>query len=185
VAASPARVMHSEPPEKRDFEPHLAGERSWLRRQARKIIGNRLRADVDGSDLTQDTLLAAERARHGKLFASRGAFRAWLRAILRNSAAQRGRRPDLARAGADFAEAPSRASSPSMTLSRQEGAADVLRHLKSLSERDREVVLLRVVEDLSFSAIGARLGVTEVHARVLFNRAARSLRDRGPAQDGR
>ena len=111
--------MDSSPPEQNEFEPQLAEERSWLRRQARKLVGTRLRSAIDGSDLTQDALLAAERARHGKKFAHRGAFRAWLQVILRNSAAQQGRRPDLLRSDADPEGRPSQASTPSITLDRK------------------------------------------------------------------
>lgn len=185
IALRPAvRQMAAEHPGGPGFEPRLDVERSWLRRRAQRLVGERLRADVDASDLTQEALLSAERARHGKSFHSRGAFRAWLKTILRNTAAQLGRRTGHARADdQQLACVHSRASSPSMGLRRREGASDVLRHLKGLSDRDREVVLLRVVEDLPFAGIGARLGVTEVHARVLFNRAVVALRQRGPAPD--
>jgi RNA polymerase sigma factor (sigma-70 family) len=183
AANSPADAMPPSPSEPREFEPELAVERSWLRRQARRLVGNKLRHGLDGSDLTQDALLAAERGRHGKTFPNRGAFRAWLGVILRNSAAQQGRRQEVKRSSADLEQTPSCASTPSMTLSRQEGSTDVLRLLKGLSDRDREIVTLRVVEGLSFAAIGTRLGVTEVNARVAFNRAVRSLRDRGMTSD--
>ena len=52
------------------------------------------------------------------------------------------------------------------------------REVEQLSEKQRNVVQLRLREDLTFGQIGARLGCTEVAARVNYSHAVKHLRAR-------
>jgi RNA polymerase sigma-70 factor (ECF subfamily) len=142
-------------------------------------VRGKLRNALDASDLTQDTLLAAERGKDGKTFAGRGALRAWLRVILRNVAAQHARR----RGFHVVPEALSSSLPGQLTSSGSDETARESQHrvqsmLQHLSERNRKIVLLRVAENLRFAEIGERLGMSETNARVVFNRAVRGLRER-------
>ncbi len=169
--------MDSSPPES---GPPTEQERSWLRRQAHKCVRGPLRNSLDASDLTQETLLAAERGKIGKTFAGRGALRAWLRVILRNVAAQQARRRSFGIVHEALSSSVPGKSSASRTDEEESGRLDeVQSRLKHLSERNREIVLLRVAENLPFAQIGDRLGMSESNARVVFNRVVKDLRGRG------
>ena len=166
------------------FEPSPALEQTWLRRQARRVLGDRLRTVVDSQDLAQEVqVLALEHARRAR-FAARRGFRGWLLAVLRNRAASLGRRRQPGPSDVDWEALAADGSSPSLGLKRQESAAEVRRRLGSLSERDREVVRLRVVEDLPWAEVAARIGIGEGHARVIFDRSAAKLARGREPEDG-
>jgi RNA polymerase sigma-B factor len=58
-----------------------------------------------------------------------------------------------------------------------EDAATVEHLMGVLSEREREVLRLRFVEDLTQSEIGARVGVSQMHVSRLIRQAIARLRD--------
>jgi RNA polymerase sigma factor (sigma-70 family) len=119
------------------------------------------------------------RAAGERKFANLRAFRAWLLAILRNTVTQHGRRQRRREAeNPSFSSLPDRAVGASTIVERRDGAAKILAFVKRLPERERRVILLRLVNDLSFAEIGAQVGITEAHARVLFNRTLAELRHR-------
>jgi RNA polymerase sigma factor (sigma-70 family) len=160
-----------------DPTPEL--ERSWLRRQAKKLVRGRMRTKLDASDLTQDALLAATRGSKGKSFAGRGALRAWLRVILRNIAAQHARRRGFHAVHHELSSSvPCPASARVLGTDGHEDDEDVMRRIQHLSDRHRSIVMLRVAEGLPFHDIGVRLGMSEVNARVVFNRVVKDLRRR-------
>jgi RNA polymerase sigma-B factor len=65
-----------------------------------------------------------------------------------------------------------------------EDAATVERLMTVLTEREREVLRLRFVEDLTQSEIGARVGVSQMHVSRLIRQAVARLRDEAEhAQD--
>lgn len=124
----------------------------------------------EAEDIAQDALLRAWRRRSTLREAERR--NQWLATIVRNEAfRQHSRtRPD-----------------PIGTLETQEGAedaqvvatverADLQAALKTLSERDRELLQLRYTEDLTQTAIARRLGVPEGTAKVWLHRARKKLR---------
>jgi len=71
---------------------------------------------------------------------------------------------------------PDRAAGASTIIERKDGAAKIVALVNRLPERERRVILLRLVNDLPFAEIGAQLDITEAHARVLFNRNLADLR---------
>jgi RNA polymerase sigma-B factor len=58
-----------------------------------------------------------------------------------------------------------------------EDAATVQRLMVVLSDREREVLRLRFVEDLTQAEIGARVGVSQMHVSRLIRQAVASLRE--------
>lgn len=108
----------------------------------------------------------------------RGAFRPWLMRIAVNLA------KNALRDGAKFVRDDDDAAQPASTPADQvdqaldEGrrARRVREALKSLSERQREVVQLRVDAQLAFAEVGEALGITENNAKVTYHHAVRRLR---------
>jgi RNA polymerase sigma-B factor len=65
-----------------------------------------------------------------------------------------------------------------------EDAATVERLMSVLGDREREVLRLRFVEDLTQSEIGARVGVSQMHVSRLIRQAVERLREEAEvAQD--
>jgi RNA polymerase sigma-70 factor (ECF subfamily) len=157
----------------------------------------RLRARVDASDVVQDTHLEVVRRVRDFLADRPMPFRLWLRKKamdrLRNL-----RRDHLTRARRSVAREqawPERSSlllaqgllargpSPSQQLRARELAERVGRALSRLGHADREILLLRHAEDLSFEEIGCLLDIEAAAARKRFGRALirlqQALRDEG------
>jgi RNA polymerase sigma-70 factor (ECF subfamily) len=74
---------------------------------------------------------------------------------------------------------------PSAGLRREEQQALVRTALDRLPERDREILVLRYLEQLSTAEAAAVLGVSEGAVRVRLLRALRRLRDTLKALGGR
>src|SRR5262249_21903952 len=70
-----------------------------------------------------------------------------------------------------------RGSSPSARLQRDEVCGRLRQALVELKDSDREVLVLRYLEDLSPTEIAAVLGVTEATVKMRQLRALRRLRD--------
>jgi len=158
------------------YDPDLDADRAWLRERARRQIGGSLRRVLDSEDLAQETQLKAIEHLHGRHFANRRAFRGWLAAILRNVAAQRARRL-RGRGEADLAEIPGRERAPSSAARASDERRRARGLLTRLPEKERKVVALRLVEELRFREVAKRTGTTEAHARMIFSRGIRRLRE--------
>jgi RNA polymerase sigma-70 factor, ECF subfamily len=165
-------------PAPKSFRPELDKEQSWLRWQARRMLGPRLRTQLDSQDLSHDAQVAALRGLHGRRFENRGAFRGWLSRILGN------RVRDLARAqrpaGAQqnsWSQVPGRDASASRVHELDPEQTDLWRRLRVLPERERAVVRMRLVDELSFAELAQRLSISEGNARLLFHRSIRRLRE--------
>lgn len=155
----------------------LSGESSWLRRQARRAIGSRLRRFVDSADLAQEAHLAAQRGMNGKSFPNRGAFRAWLLVILNRLAiheARRDRGIEVLEGGSQHSM---RCETPSHGLAQHEASHRLRARIEGLPARERRVVLMRVVEDAPFARIAESLAISEGNARIVFHRAMKRLRE--------
>lgn len=175
--------------------PLLQRHRDRLKRMVSVRADPRLAARVDPSDVVQEAL--AEAATQLAEYARRRPlpFYPWLRGIAQTRLAALYRRhvqarrrsvereeqmvglPDrsaLALADRLFA----RASSPSARLHREETRTRVREALAALPERDREVLVLRHLEDLSAREAGEVLGLTEGAVRVRHMRALHRLRER-------
>jgi RNA polymerase sigma-70 factor (ECF subfamily) len=171
----------------------LERQRPRLRRMVAVRLDRRLAARVDPSDIVQDTL--ADAAKHLDEYLRRRPvpFYPWLRrrAELKLADAYRrhvraGRRsvareeraglPDesvLELAGRLAADT----TGPGGQLNERERNERVRAALDQLPDRDREVLVLRYLEDLSTADTAAVLGCSEGAAKVRLLRAVRRLRD--------
>src|SRR5262245_4031838 len=156
-------------------------------------LDRRVAARVDPSDVVQEALTTAARGLDDYLRDRPLPFYPWLRRLawLRLTDAHRrhlhaGRRTvareepaglsdESVRELAERLSAPG--TGPSAALSRRERAARVRAALARLPERDREVLILRYLEDLTTAEAAAVLGVSEGAVKVRLLRALRRLRD--------
>ena len=111
---------------------------------ARRMLGSREAAE----DACQDTFLRMIRS--AETWRPTGKFRTWLYTIARNCClnARRDARPDVA-----FRDAPSRAEGPGEAAARAELAGRIERAIADLPPPQREVLLLRVRNGLSYADI--------------------------------
>jgi len=159
---------------------NLIIHQSWLLRQARRLIGPNVRTQHSPEDLVQDVLTLALQRRES---ASDGSgLRAWLRSAMRTRATELGRRAQYR----IVAALPDVQASSKITPSRLAALSEEKRKLRDLvldlDARTRRIVLMRVVDDLSFAEIALKEGLREDNARAIFSRAASKLRTRMPAQ---
>jgi RNA polymerase sigma-70 factor (ECF subfamily) len=145
----------------------------------------RLRARVDPSDVVQETQLELVRRMDDFLRKRPMPFRLWLRkkAYERLLNLRRDHLTRARRSVAREAALPDRSSlllarpllsagpSPSQHLAARELAARLGRAVEQLSEKDREVLLLRHAEDLPFEDIACLLEIEPATARQRFGRA--------------
>jgi RNA polymerase sigma-70 factor (ECF subfamily) len=131
------------------------------------------------SDLVQQTIVDAwaNFSRfHGR---TPGQLRAWLRTILIHASlnARRRRRAAQLGSGDEAGAAPGATTSPSQAAQRNAAREALDAALGSLSERHRDIIRLRIWEQLSFAEIGTRLESSEDAARMLYGRALAKLRE--------
>lgn len=146
-------------------------------------MGPSLRAHLESQDLLQATLLKS----YARLRDFRGddpaALMAWLAAIARHEVAdqvdfQRRQRRDLVREtglGPEAEAVPAQVRSALSQAIWSEQAARLEAALEALPEPQREVIVLRKLEELSFAEIGERLGTSEDACRMRFARAMAAL----------
>jgi RNA polymerase sigma-70 factor (ECF subfamily) len=162
----------------------LAQLRPWVRGQAQGLLGQRLIARLDGSDIVQDVHLRA--LEHFDQFQGDSVpqLRAWVQKILRNIITDCRRRhgadgrdvdAEMAR-GNCFPYLAADATTPSEGAIRNEQQARLSEALQRLPEKQRLVFQLRFHEALPFEEVGQRVGVTVGNARVLMVRAIERLR---------
>jgi RNA polymerase sigma-70 factor (ECF subfamily) len=167
------------------FDELFARHRGYLRRLAELRLDARLRARVDPSDVVQETQLDALRQLAGFLARRPMPFRLWLR----KTAEERLRMIERQHLGAskravgrevawpdEFAarlapEAATRDPTPSQQLAQGELARRVREAVARLPERDREILLLRTFEGLSYAEVGYLLEVDAATARQRHGRA--------------
>lgn len=171
-----------------DFESALVAARQFLLAIANADLPPELRAKGGASDLVQDTLTAALRARHQFVGRTEAELRGWLRKILVRELGMLRRKfqdtasRDVSReAGVPTDDLVEAAIGPTDALARRESHARVAAAVARLPRDERRVVLLRVEGGLGFAAIGQQLGQSESTARALFARALELLRAALPA----
>jgi RNA polymerase sigma-70 factor, ECF subfamily len=162
----------------------LVGLRPWVRGRAQFMLGQLLRARVDGSDIVQEVHLRA----FGRFDEFRGAtvpqLLAWLQTILGNVIVDcrryhgaHGRDVDAEEPGGDhFPALPADGTTPSQGAIRNEQQARLTEALQRLPEKYRQVVYMQVYQGLSYEEIAPRVGVSANYARVLMVRATEKLR---------
>jgi RNA polymerase sigma-70 factor (ECF subfamily) len=158
-----------------------------LRRMVAARMDHRLAARLDPSDVVQEALIAAAGKLPGYLQERPIAFYPWLRRLAwehlvklheRHLKAQKrsARREEVQPLSHESARLlvnrlVSRGTSPSNRLQRDELRARVRAGLEQLAEADREVLVMRYVEQLSMNEIAAVLGVTEAAVKMRHTRA--------------
>jgi RNA polymerase sigma-70 factor (ECF subfamily) len=179
-------------------DPTARGEllhrhRARLRRMVAVRADPRLAARVDPSDVVQDALAEAAARLDAYLRERPLPFYPWLRRLALDRLAALYRRHVQARQRSVTREEPAaglpersalalaerlfaRHSSPSARLRRDERRSRVQAALAALAESDREVLVLRVLEELPVKEIAAVLGVSEAAVRSRQFRALERLR---------
>jgi RNA polymerase sigma-70 factor (ECF subfamily) len=165
--------------------------RSDLHRVARGLLPHLLQPKGSGSDLVQDTLLAAVRHLGDFRGGTEIEFRTWLESILRNEAADFRRRflgtakrratVEVPLQGGDVESSEDLASgdeSPRTRLIARETRQRAREVLAALPANLREIVEGRIFENLSFAEIGRRIGRSESTVRHHFGKAVRLLAGR-------
>jgi RNA polymerase sigma-70 factor (ECF subfamily) len=138
------------------------------------------RSDEPGtSDLIQHTILEGWRAFPHFEGRTSGQLRAWLRAMLVHALLKSKRRPIVMQSDAAGAAdiIPGTGTSPSHAAQRNLSREALDAALGVLSERHRVVIRLRIWDQMPFTEVGARLGISEDAARMLYGRALASLRE--------
>jgi RNA polymerase sigma-70 factor (ECF subfamily) len=166
------------------FEPLVTPYRGPLLALASRLTRNR----EDALDVAQEALLRAFRSL-GSFDVSRS-FKNWLFQIAANEARDRYRRKK--RESAAFPEVAGRATSattgssattglsrtdPEAGQDRRELRADIMRSLAVLSPREREVFVLRDLEELDIRETSRVLGCSSLSVRVNLSSARRKLRE--------
>jgi RNA polymerase sigma-70 factor, ECF subfamily len=172
----------------------LAMYRDYLALLARLQVRQRLQGKVDAQDLVQETYLKAHR--HFARFrgTTEREWTAWLRQILATSAANlvrhylgsKGRDPRLERELADAFADSSRCleggfalpqSTPSQQAVRREQAVLLAAALARLPEDQREAVILRHLEALTFPEVAEQMGRSVDSVKKLWARGLARLRE--------
>jgi RNA polymerase sigma-70 factor (ECF subfamily) len=182
-------------------ERPLEGYYDYLLLLVRLQLGGRLRAKVDASDVVQQTLLQAHRARAQYRGQSEAEWRAWLHAILANALLAEARRfsaeaRDLARERsleADLDLSSSRLerllaanqSSPSERAVRTEDLLHLSQALGQLPADQREAVELHYLKGLPVAEVADHMGRSRPAVAGLLLRGLKKLRQRlqAPEED--
>ncbi|HEY7330667.1 MAG TPA: sigma-70 family RNA polymerase sigma factor [Gemmataceae bacterium] len=159
--------------------------RPWIRRQAEGLLGQRLRARMDGSDIVQDV--------HVRAFEHFGQFQGdslarlnvWVEEILRNVITDCRRRHGAGKRdagreqgdGDQLSHMQGHGTTPSQGAMRIENQARLFEALQRLPEKYRRVLQLRFYDGLPFEEVAQKIGVTVGNARVLAVRAIEKLKN--------
>jgi RNA polymerase sigma-70 factor (ECF subfamily) len=172
----------------------LERHRPRLRRMVALRMDPRLAARVDPSDVVQETLAKADQRLDAYLRERPLPFYPWLRqlawdrladehrrhvrAARRSVTREQGRLPALPdRSALELAgRLAAAAAGPSEAARREELRGRVRAALRALPERDREVLVLRHLEQLTAREVAAVLGLTEAGVKSRALRALRRLR---------
>ncbi len=169
----------------------LGRYRDRLRRMIAVRMDDRLSARVDPSDVVQETLVAASEQLSDYLRQCPLPFYPWLRQLAANRLADLHRKHVAAGKRSLKSENPPGISDvsaakladrfaasqtgPLSRLIRREARARVREALARLAERDREILVLRHLEELSFADSAAVLGISEAAAKQRHVRALRRI----------
>jgi RNA polymerase sigma-70 factor (ECF subfamily) len=175
----------------RHYEP-------YLRRVVRSNMGPTLRRYHDTADLLQEVLLAVSSRFDYFEGLDEEEFLAWLRTLAARKAVDLARYVSRAKRqpGGDaviesldavsekgqYPELPADQTSPSRGAARRELQAELAAALAKLPDDEADVIWMRHVEEMSFEAIGQRLGLGRNAVRALWARALRHLREHLPEQ---
>lgn len=157
----------------------LEAYRPRLLDRIRLMMGAQARQAAESGDLVQDVFVELLRYRERAPDDERALLR-WMTAIARNRIKDSLRRPREERIAAlsdSLAEGSGRPT-PSNHAERVEFGLQLAEALESLPQHYRAALELRSLEELSFRAVGERLGRSEEGARKLHTRALIALGNR-------
>jgi RNA polymerase sigma-70 factor (ECF subfamily) len=173
----------------------LARHRGRLRQMVVVHLDRRLSARVDPSDIVQEALADAARGLTGYLRAPPLPFYPWLRQLAWQRLLQLHRRHISAQRRSVEREVPwsialpdqstdapaerllASGTSPSRRMMRDELHRRLHAAMGRLAERDREILVMRHLEEMSAAEIAAILGISEGAVRVRLLRALTRLRN--------
>jgi RNA polymerase sigma-70 factor (ECF subfamily) len=173
----------------RALEPY----RNYLTLVAARAIGPELAPKLGGSDIVQETFLAAQQRMATFRGRTEPEWRAWLKAILLNHlanqrryhAAGKRRGPRTGPARDPLAQS-NAVTPPSRNLMRRERHGALAEALAMLPERYRQVVCWHHHERLGFGEIATRLEISPDAAQKVWGRALVRLKELlGPEHDPR
>jgi RNA polymerase sigma-70 factor (ECF subfamily) len=158
------------------FEPLVGPYRRPLLALAWRLT----RDAEDAREIAQEAFLRAFRSLGG--YDASRSFRNWLFQIAANEARDRWRKRAREKAAfrdvferAPSATTGSAATDPEAGRERQEVRSDILRSLDVLSPREREVLVLRDLEELDVRETAGTLGCSTIAVRVHLSKARRKL----------
>jgi RNA polymerase sigma factor (sigma-70 family) len=135
-----------------------------------------VRSRIGPDDLVQEAVINAIAQLHRFEFRHRGAFLAYLRTSIRHRIVDELRRASRRRAAAPFIEPVDGARSPLQRIIDMQNVERYSRALARLGDRDRQLIVLRVEQQLSYSDVAARLGLSsEPAVRIAVKRALSRL----------
>jgi RNA polymerase sigma-70 factor (ECF subfamily) len=138
-----------------------------------------MRLRVNDEALAEDLTAATfEKAlTHLDQLRSAGAFGGWLFRIARNELAQHYRRRRTVVSWEAVADRPDDGPAVEAQAERSEALSRLLQALRTLPERDQEVIGLKFLAGLKNGEIGEAMGLRSGHVAVILYRAIRRLRD--------
>jgi RNA polymerase sigma-70 factor (ECF subfamily) len=172
----------------------LARHRDRLKRMVAVCLDRRLAARVDPSDIVQEAILDAHRELSDYLCRRPLPLYPWLRQLAWerllkcHRAHIRARKRSIGREEPQDLALPEESAvllahrliaggtSPSQRLIRDEQRQRVRATLEAMAPRDREVLVMRHLEEMSAAEIAAALGITERAAKARHTRALERLR---------
>lgn len=159
-------------PDAKDFE-------RWYRQyhaRVRKFCIRVLRDRETAEDVAQESLLRAWARRFS--FAREADIGPWLHTVARNLCMEVIRARSRVVPSDELPDRPAGDSDPVVPLEQAEERRALRTALAQMSERHRELLLLRDLHGVSYDELASRLGVSEEGARAVLFRARRGLRER-------
>jgi RNA polymerase sigma-70 factor, ECF subfamily len=167
------------------FDQLLARHRPYLRQLVELRLDPRLRCRVDPSDVVQEAQMEAVHRLDGYLEQTRLPFRLWLRQLAQDRLLMMRRRHVKAsrRSVSQEVALPEQSSlvlarqllaagsTPSQQLGQEELARRVRQAVAELPDADRDVLLMRTFEGLTFEEVGCLLEIDPAAARKRHGRA--------------
>jgi RNA polymerase sigma-70 factor (ECF subfamily) len=179
------------------LEALLERDLPWIEEHVRRRLGPLLRRDNETQDIVQDTLVEVLRYGPRFLLQNHGHFRALLAKIVENELrmehermtakkrdVRRVRPLPSALSAISLDPALGVPTRPEVAAERSEMQSWMRLALEFLGPDDRQVILLKEWDGLTFAEIGKRLGVAEDAARMRFNRALPKLAKKVEALQG-
>lgn len=132
-------------------------------------------------DLTSQTFFKALRYLGGFNFVKNSSFSAWLFTIARNCVIDHYRSSKLFKNIDDVWDLASTEDIAKNFESKEE-SAQLLKYLKELNSKQREIVILRVFQDLSYREIANITNRSESACKMDFSRALKKLKEKIPLE---